>query len=163
MAVSLTTGTAQTDNGAAPVPLYLDVPSDDYIEKSDRPGETIYTNANALLDQPNTVRFSVADVANVFTGNDQISSQNAGGVPTGGLSILYQVNECWKFDDAADEVAPLYYPASVHTVVRVPKHALVTSAVASSLVLRGLGAILRDADDTPAIGLARLLQGVTSW
>lgn len=157
MALALSTGTAQVTTGAALTPLFRPT---SYFCSRDVPGEAIFTNKSATLNQPNTIRFAVQTIADMFKGTE---------VPVGasqvrsGLSMLAQVNEVWKVDDAADALASIYYPASAHIVIRVPNEELVTSTVVADLVRRLLGAVLLDADDTLAAGWDFPLHQITRF
>lgn len=158
MALSLSTGSAQTSVGATLTPLYR--PAASYVCSRDVPGESIFANSAAALDQPNTVRFAVNTVADMFKGSDLNVVENQ---VKSGLSMLAQVTEVWKVDDAADALASLYYPASAHMVIRVPNDALVTSTVVADFVRRLLGTVLLDSDDTLAQGWNNLLHQITKF
>lgn len=160
MALALTTGTAQTTAGAALTPLYLPVAS--YPVSNNAPGETQYKNLSVAVDQPNFAKLAVASVADIFKGVSSCSP--ADGQARGGLSMLFGVYETWKVEDAANtSLAPIFAPASCHTVIRVPLHALVTSTTLRDLVHRNIGLLLRDNDDLIATGLNALLHGTTEF
>lgn len=158
MALALSTGTAQTSAGASLTPLYR--PAASYVCSRDVPGEALFVNSAGALDQPNTVRFAVQTISDLFKGSDLTPSEYQ---TRSGLSMLAQVAEVWKVDDAADALASLYYPASAHIVVKVPNDALVTSTVVADLVRRLLGAVLLDNDDTLAQGWNNLLHSITRF
>jgi len=155
MALSLATGSAQSSNCSTQTPLYPATGS--YAFAKDDPGEAIMSNTAGALDQPNTVRYAVSNVADVFKN---ASLSPSAGQRVDGLSILVQVNEVWKIDDAADSLAPIYFPASAHMVLKVPNDALVTSSVLSSLVLRLVGAPFRNGTDTLAVAYNPLLHSI---
>lgn len=158
MALSLATGSAQGSNCATQTPLYPTTGS--YLVSKDEPGETIYTNVVGAIDQVNSIRIAANTVANVFKG---VPLEPAAGQRTDGLSALVQVRETWKIDDAADTLAPLYFPASAHMVLTVPTDALVTPAVLSSLILRLFGAPFRNGTDSLATAITSLLHGITRF
>lgn len=158
MALTLATGTAQTTVGASLTPLFL--PSASYPVSRDVAGETILQNTATTLDQPNSVRFAVSSIADIFKS---ASIEPVSGQSIAGLSMLCQLNEIWKVDDAADALAPIYYPVSAHMVVKLPMDALVTSTVAADLVRRLIGAVLRDNSQTLATGWNNLIHGITKF
>lgn len=158
MALSLATGSAQDNNCANLVPLYPDLVTD-YRWEKEEPGEAILRAVVGSVDQPNRIRYAVSSVPNLFTGQSVVSP--ASGQPTLGLSILTQVQEVWKIDDSADMLAPIYYPASCHFVIRVPNHSLVTSAVVAGLMRRTIGAPFRNGTDALDVALNPLLYGIT--
>lgn len=158
MALSLATGSAQTSNCATQTPLYPATGS--YVFSKDDPGEAVYTNVAAALDQPNSIRFAVAPISNVF---NNVALNPISGQGVAGLSMLCQVNEVWKVDDAADSLAPLLYPASAHMVIKVPTDALVTPAVVSGLIMRLFGAPFRNGTDSMATAITSFLHGVARF
>lgn len=158
MAITLATGTAQALAMPTHTPLAPNVGSFSYSK--DDPGESILTNIATALDQPNTIRYSVSSVADVF--------KNAPIAPLGdqrrdGSSLLVQLQEAWKVYDGADtSVQPYYLPVSAHFVLKIPTDALITGAVVQDLLLRLLGACGRaaamDLDDS----INPLLHGITN-
>jgi len=158
MAITLTTGTGQTANCPTPTPLYPAAGSWSYSK--DDPGEAIYTNINATLDQPNSIRFAASPIANMFA-NSPLSA--SAGQRVDGLSLLAQVNEVWKFDDAADSLAPYYFPVSAHLVLKLPSDALVTSTVAAALLLRLVGSWNRNGTDALAAAINPWLHGICKF
>lgn len=158
MALALSTGTAQSTTGASLTPLFRPA---SYVASREAPGETVYANTNAAIDQPNNIRLAVSTVADLFKGTN-IPYRADAQLPSG-LSMLAQVTETWKIDDAADALASIYFPASAHIVIRVPSHELVTSTEVANLVRRLLGVVLLDADDTLAQGWNNPLHQITKF
>jgi len=158
MAITLATGSAQGSNCATQTPLYPTTGS--YAFSKDDPGEAIYSNIAGTIDQPNSIRYGFESVADMFKGTPFSPAE---GQVAQGLSMLVQVNELWKFDDAADTLAPLYVPVSARMVLKVPQDALVTSAVVSALSMRLLGAIFRNGTDSYATAVNGLLHGITRF
>lgn len=158
MALSLVTGSAQTANCATTVPLYPATVS--FAFAKDDPGEAVYQNVDAALDQPNSIRYAVTTVSNLFKGTPLTPTS---GQRVDGLSMLVQVMETWKIDDAADALAPYYFPVSAHMVLKVPNDALVTSAVVGPLVRRLLGAVYRNGTDSIDAAINPLLHGIVRF
>lgn len=158
MAIQLVTGTGSTLSiptqvGKAPAVAPA------FAYSKDEPGESVYTNVNASLDQPNSLRFAASPVADMFknTGLTPGSGQRKDG-----LSYLWQVNEVWKVNDGADtSVVPYYLPISAHVVLKFGYDALVTAAVLRDLVLRLLGAPCRNGTDAFDVALGPVLHGIT--
>jgi hypothetical protein len=157
MAVTMATGTAQLTAGAAIYPIY--VPAD-YVAISDKPGETILTNTLAGRDQPNTLRFGVQAVADIFKGTT--CPVQPGQLKTG-VSIVCQVAERWCFDDAADTMAAMWAPASCHFVMKVPDDPRVTPTLMRGFLERNLGMLMRNGSDSPTTGFTKLFHGITKW
>lgn len=158
MALSLATGSAQGSNCATQTPLYPTTGS--YAFAQDDPGEAIYANVAGALDQPNKILFKASAIPDMFKS---VPLTPAVGQRVDGLSLLVQVQETWKIDDAADAVAPIYFPVSAHTVLRIPTDALVTPAVVASMLLRLWGAPFRNGTDTLATAITSLVHGITRF
>lgn len=158
MAVALTTGTGQATNVPTQTPVMPD--DGDYRLKTNGPNESLYVNTAGTLDQPNAVRHSVQEVADVFKSSGVKPDSGQG---TEGLSLLTQVTETWKVADAADAtVDPYYLPASAHLVVKVPKDVMVTPTIVAGLILRLFGALWADSTDTLSEAVEPVLHGVTA-
>lgn len=159
MALALTTGTAQITTGASLTPLIL--PTASYLVSKDAVGEAVLTNTAGSLDQPNRARFSCQTIADIF--KNQTDCKPVTGQQVAGLSMLMQLTETWKVDDAGDTLAPIYYPASAHIVLKVPQDALVTSTVIMDFVRRLIGAPLRLVGDTLSTGWNNPLHGIVKF
>lgn len=157
MALTLATGSQQTTAAAAVTPFYL--PSN-YVISKDVAGEVVYSNVSAPLDQPNNVRFASSIVQDIFKNTGITPSA---GQRTDGVSIMTQVQETWKVDDAADSMAAYFAPATCHMVMKVPKDALVTAGVLEAFMLRMIGCMFRDSNDTYPNGLNNLVRGICKW
>lgn len=157
MAVALTTGSSQNVNVPTQTPV---MPATDaYCLVAAQPTEAMYANGAGALDQPNKIRIAIQDIPDIFK-NSGVTPDS--GQRTSGVSILAQVIETWKVDDAANTSFDSYYlPASAHLVLKLPKDAMVTSSVAAAFVLRMLGALWGASADTLAQALAPLMQGAT--
>lgn len=157
MALTLTTGSAQTVVGASLTPFFQ--PAASYIVSKDVTGETQYVNTAAALDQPNSVRMAVSSVADIFKGVPGLNP--LAGQSRAGISILAQLMETFKVDDAADGLAPYYLPFSAHLVIKSPLDSLITSTVIADAVRRLLGTFLRTNAETLADGINYPLHFVT--
>lgn len=158
MALTLSNGSGQQTQVTSSNPPLMPTVGN-YAETLDSPGEAIFRFVTGALDQPNTIRFGYQVIPDIFR-NSPI--EPAVDQRRDGLSLLLQVNEVWKVDDAADSVAALYLPASCHTVVKLPIDALITSVTVSAFMRRCLGAAFTVEDDVLADAIAPLMAGVTS-
>lgn len=156
MAITVSTGTGQALACDLLVPV---APSPDvYSYIKDEPGDATMIHTAGALDQPNTIRYAVTEVADVFK-NSPVSAIS--GQSTKGLNILVQVNEAWKvYDDANPDVVPYYLPVSAHFVVKVPLDSQVSAALVGNLLNRMGGAFMRETQGTLADAVAPLLHGV---
>lgn len=158
MAITLATGTAQALATPTHQPLAPNVGSFKYSK--DDPGESILMNVAGALDQPNSIRYGVTRIADVFKGSP---AAPVAGQRVDGNSFLVQLAETWKVYDGADtSVQPYYLPVSAHMVLKLPVDALVTGALVETLLLRLLGAIQRNATDDLDVALTPLLHGITN-
>lgn len=157
MAIALVTGTGLTTSVPTQTPLMPAAGT--FRLRSTSPTESVFVNTSGALDQPNQVRHAVQSVADVF--------KNTGVVPDSGqritgMSILSQVTEVWKVEDAANTAFdPYYLPVSAHFVLKIPDDALITSSVLEAFTRRMLGTIWGNAAHTLAQALDPLLRGVT--
>lgn len=157
MALVLGTGTGQATACTAWAPLMPDTTS--YMYSKDEPGESQYKNIAGGLDQPNYIRTAIATVPDMFKG---VSLTPADGQELTGISILFQVIETWKvYDDASTSVSPLYFPASVHLVLKVPNHVLVTPTVAGDYLKRLMGSFYRTSNNSLSGAVTPYLKGIT--
>lgn len=95
---------------------------------------TIVNHTSPLGTPPEKIRFSIADVANVFTGTPVEPSIYLPNKK--GKSILAQLTECWVVTDDADATYRVELPISAHIVLKVPMSEYVTGARLEALVGR---------------------------
>lgn len=155
MSVSLATGTMQNAQTAASRTIMTPAVAEAAYSIDD-PGNAVIVNVAGALDQPNSIRYSVSPVADVF----KQSPVNPGvGQNPAGVNILIQVNEVWKVTDT--DLGERLLPVSGHIVLKLPTDAQVTASAVGSLIDRVVGAVARDVDGTLETGLDFLLHGVT--
>lgn len=154
MAITVETGTGQTSSGTALTPL-APAPGG-YGFTVDDPGQSVAKNVINALDQPNTLRVSVSNVADVFKGSDAAA---VAGQRTDGLSALVQITETWKVTDTVTG-AVYYLPISAHFVLKVPIDANITGAALEALVARLVGAVDRGTVTMDDV-LDQIIHGVT--
>jgi len=159
MAITVTTGSAQTTSGPTRVP-YVTLPAD-YVLSKDTAGEALYTNIGAPVTQPNSLRLAVSNIADVYTkaGVPTIAGQR-----TSGKQILVQINEVWKVTDAAVATfVPYYLPIQAHMVLRLPDDDQITSSLVATLIQRLEGALQHAAGTTLADGVNTALHGIVRF
>lgn len=158
MAIALSTGSGSTTNVTAAQTLLMPTVGS-FKLLSNSPNEAVYVNVAGALDQPNKVRHAVQTVPDMFKGLD---IEPDAGQRTDGLSILSQIIETWKVEDAANTAFnPYYLPVSAHMVIKLPIDALITSNVLGSLFLRLAGSIWGAPGQTLAQAWDPLLRGAT--
>lgn len=155
MSISVSVGTGQTESGTAITPLALAPAA--YRASVNDPGLTLLQNVSNALDQPNTVRYSVTDVADVFkgTGVDPIEGQR-----TVGKSVLVQVTETLKVTDSEGVLPTRYLPLSVHMVLKFPVDDQISGTILQAAIARLVGAIDRGTFGVDDV-LSALAHGVT--
>lgn len=158
MAIALATGSGSTTNVTAAQTLLMPTVGS-FKLLANSPNEAVYVNVAGALDQPNKVRHAVSVIPDVFKGLD---IEPDAGQRTDGLSILSQITELWKVDDAANSsFNPYYLPVSAHMVIKVPVDALITSQVLGNLFLRLAGSVWGAAGQSLAQAFDPLLRGAT--
>jgi len=127
---------------------------------SQKPDEAIYTYASSALDQPNKIRHAIQRVGNIFANSGVVPDS---GQRVNGLSILSQVMETWKVEDAANTAFnPYYLPVTGHVVMKFPVDTLITSAVLEAFMRRIFGSVFASAAATLAQAVDPLLHEVTA-
>lgn len=158
MALSLVTGTGQTNAGATTTPQGPS--AGNYAFLRDDPGEAILKHIAGSLDQPSTIRYGYQTIKDVFQ-NAPISADPE--QRRDGLQLLMQVNEVWKIYDSGDAtVEPYYLPATGHLVLKLPVDALVTPSVVVALAARVIGACHRGTTQSWTNAITPLLNGITA-
>lgn len=96
----------------------------DYRVKSSSAKEATIVNINSPLDQPESIRFAVSEVADVYAGAGLSSDQVIGSKT--GTRLLAQLNMTAKVTDDSGNVVN-YLPISAHLVLKIPKSAYITN------------------------------------
>lgn len=123
----------------------------DYALIRDDASEVVISNTTSPLDQPETIRFALSSVADVYQGTGIEPSFRS--VTKRGESLLVQINDILRVTDAEGQI--LYdLPISSHIVVKLPLNEYVTADVALQVVKRNISALF----DTGLVTSARLNQ-----
>lgn len=156
MSITLATGSMQTINSST-APRLIQTPAGAASAYSvDDPGNAVVTNIAGALDQPNTIRYSVNAVADVFK---QSPVNPSPGQNPAGVNILVQVNEVWKVTDT--DLGERLLPVSGHFVLKLPTDAAITATAVAALIDRVVGSSMRADNGTLETGVDFLLHGVT--
>lgn len=107
----------------------------DYRVKSDEPSEAVIANITSPIDRPESFRFAMTNVADIYKGS---------GIDSGfyspsrkGISLLCQLNDVYKYDDSADSTFKAQYlPISGHIVLKAPCNEALTDDMISTFVGR---------------------------
>lgn len=123
-------------------------------------GEQIINNRTSPLDQPETVRFAIDNISNIY--KDTSIDPSAMSVSTKGLSLLVQLNDILRVtpDEGSGvyPIMPVDLPIGAHLVLKVPSSQYVTATEAMNVVHR-LVAFLYETDGTGLTRLEGLLRG----
>lgn len=92
----------------------------DFHTSQDVPGEVIMTNITSPLDRGETIRFAITNVKDVYTNSGIDPAYQAASHQ--GVSLVVQVNDTWRYEDAATPTADkVDLPISAHLVIKAPK------------------------------------------
>lgn len=137
MTTTISTGYADTPYGGQTwVPVnrpILNFGEDFRIKKSSE-SELVLVNLTSPLDRPETVRYSVQNVANVYAGTDIDPSVYA--PVKRGISLLMQRTATISVTDENGKRTD--HPVSFHTVVKVPVSEHIDAELISSELQRTL-------------------------
>ena len=106
----------------------------DFRVKKDGADEAIITNLTTPVDRPEKFRWSVSDVANIYSGTDIDPSVYA--PSKRGVSVLAQVTEVYSVTDSEDPTFRIDLPVSAHLVLKVPASEYLTAAILQTIVGR---------------------------
>lgn len=131
--------------------------SDNRKQKS---GELILQNTTSPLDQPETIRWAIENIGNVYNGTDIPTTNRS--ITTRGVSLVIQVNDILRVSDESDPECccgngAFDLPISTHIVVRVPLNQYVTAEKAMEVLKRDLAAVYNGADSPDFLN--QLLRG----
>lgn len=117
----------------------------DYSVRTERAEEVILTNTTSPLDQPETIRYAIQNVGNVYAGTPvAVESQS---VTKRGVQLLIQLNDILRVtpDEESSSncccIAPYDLPISTHIVIRVPLNSNVTADTVLQVVKRNVAAL----------------------
>lgn len=106
----------------------------DFKVKSNTPEEAIITNLTSPIDAPETFRFAVSPIKDIY--------RNSGIEPTmyspsrRGVNLLVQVVDTLTVTDSADTAYKVMLPIEAHLVCKIPANELVTEDVIIAFIGR---------------------------
>lgn len=157
MALSLVTGTGQSQNATTVTPLSRAATG--WTWESIQPGESRMKYVAGDLVQPNYIRFGSTEIPDIFKNTPYTPLE---GQRRDGRSVLIGVQELWKVYDSADaQVVPYFLPITAHMVLKFGLDALVTPTVLVALIQRLVGAAWNVNTDTAVTAFTPILQGIT--
>lgn len=137
----------------------IDVPTlawtTDFALTTEDADKSVVTNIQCPVDQPETMRWQISDVANVYNGTGIDPSVFA--TSKRGVSLLVQVNDIFRVADADKPGFQMDLPVSTHIVVKIPKSQYITSEMIQQVVYRNISALLGNAWGTDR--LEQLVRG----
>lgn len=106
----------------------------DFKVKQSSVDSTVITNLTSPLDSPEQFKFSVQEVANVYTGT--IVDPTMYTPSKKGVSLVAQCNEVWTVTDTVDPAYNVALPVQAHIVLKIPKNENITPAMVEDLLGR---------------------------
>lgn len=128
--------------------------SADFAKKISDASSVVITNLTSPLDRPETIRYAVSRVNNVYAGTGIEPSFHA--PAKSGVSILVQDNVV--LSDVIGE-SRVDLPMSTHIVIKVPYNELITDSVLLTLLSRIVGCCYDQSGASAAPRLSRLARG----
>lgn len=128
----------------------------DFAKMEDSENKCILTNLTSPYDQPETMRFELSDIKNIYNGTSIDPSVYA--ASRAGISLICQVNDILRVTDTADSTYQVDLPVSAHIVIKMPKSQYITATDIENVVARCV-ASLYDTDSTGASRIDALVRG----
>lgn len=160
MAKSVTLNINDTAISGGPQALSVSLPAInwpvDWSKTVDEAGSATLTYKPAPFDAPQTAKFAVNRIANIYAGSPVDASYQ---LPyKRGASILCQVNLVASVTDTADSTYRVDLPLSAHLVIKAPMSGLLTVNDIRSVAERAF-ALLYETGSTDSTRLTELLKG----
>lgn len=123
-----------------------------------KPGHVIYTDLTSPIDQPNTLRISISERANVYAGT---SIDPSVFLPTRkGMDIIIESRGVWKESDSTDPTFVHLMPVRAALTLTLPTCDLIDASQVNALVERVTAALFDQGATTTATGISALLHSV---
>lgn len=113
----------------------------DYRLKSSTSNETVIINTTTPFDQPESIRFGIQDIANIYQNAGLSTDQIIGSKK--GSSLVIQLNTTLKTTSDDGLTVLGYFPITAHMVLKVPNSGYITKDIIQSIVAR-LNGVLYD-------------------
>lgn len=132
--------------------------SADFLATERVPGKAVYTAFQNELDQPMTVRFQVAERANIYAGTS--ISEDAYLPTKKGLDIVAEVKQTWKVTNSADPSFVEYFPVRAALTLNVPVSGKFGISDTEDLVSLLISAVVRESNGSLADGINFIRHGI---
>lgn len=123
--------------GVAALNLAVDILNfgKDYRVKLDEPNEAIITNMTSPIDRPETFRYGLSTVADVYKGTGIDVAYRS--PSSKGLSLVCQLADIYDlYDETVDDPKEQYLPIQGHIVLKVPCNDAITASVIKGFLSR---------------------------
>lgn len=150
---------ATTKNVAVPQLSY----AADFSVKAETSSEVVLTNTTSPLDQPETIRFALEPVRNVYNGT--AIDPSAQSTSKNGVSLLVQVNDILRVSPETGESGcccgdgAMDFPISTHIVIKTPLVQYIDADTVLSVVKRNISALFGEGTDVTSARLNSMLRG----
>lgn len=118
--------------------------------KSEIATEAVATNLTTPIDRPERFRWSISDIANVYSKTDIDPSVYS--PSRKGVSVLCQLTEVFSTTDSTDSTFRVDSPLSMHLVLTLPA----TEFLTADMVQTALGRLISGLYETGALSTERL-------
>lgn len=125
----------------------------DYRIRKSADSETIVTNVTTPFDQPESVRYSIQDVKDIYKNAGLNSDQITGSKE--GVSLVAQLNTTLKVTDDTATTAIGYFPITAHLVIKCPKSGYITESVLTQVIARLNGTLYAETGKTNIVALLK--------
>lgn len=123
----------------------------DFRVKSDEPNEAIITNMTSPIDRPETFRYALSTVADVYKGTGIDVAYRS--PSSKGLSLVCQLSDIYDlYDETVDDPKEQYIPLQGHIVLKMPCN----EAISSATIKTFLGRLVAGLFSTGVVNDARL-------
>lgn len=140
MAKSVTLNYTDTAGGTAPTLTGIAKNyGADFAKKVDVAGNADITNITSPPDAPNTERFSVTVIKDIYKGTPVNESYKSGN--KSGFSLLSQCNLVATITDSEDSTYRVDVPISAHVVVKGPNDSNITTTHLTTALMRAIGGL----------------------
>jgi hypothetical protein len=130
--------------------------TDNFVTKVNTPGNCVVTNVSSPMDRPENIRYGYQEVQDVYKGSGIDPAYY--GNSRKGVSVVAQLTEVQRVVDSEDASYIVDLPLSMHLVIKVPAHSLITPAVVYTMLGRLMAALHVEAGDDNT-KLTALLKG----
>lgn len=107
----------------------------DYRVRVDEPNEVIITNMTSPIDRPETIRYALSTVADVYKGTGIDVAYRS--PSSKGLSLVCQLSDIYNlYDETVDDPREQYLPIQGHIVLKMPSNDAIDAATIKSFLGR---------------------------